>query len=60
VATLRRIFLAGPAEMREFAGDGPLLTDDKPMIEYFLSLPLNDGDGGYKGRRIDVDRILVP
>ena len=60
VATLRRIFLAGPAEMREFAGDGPLLTDDKPMIEYFLSLPLNDGDGGYKGRRIDIDRILVP
>ncbi|HWI17599.1 MAG TPA: fused MFS/spermidine synthase, partial [Vicinamibacterales bacterium] len=60
VATLRRIFLAGPDEMREFAGEGPVLTDDKPMIEYFLSLPLNDGPGGYKGRRIDIDRILVP
>ena len=60
VATLRRIFLAGPEELREFAGDGPVLTDDKPMIEYFLSLPLNDGPGGYRGRRIDIDRILVP
>ena len=60
IATLRRIFLAGPGEMRDFAGDGPLLTDDKPMIEYFLSLPLNDGPGGYKGRRIDIDHILVP
>jgi hypothetical protein len=46
--------------MRDFAGDGPLLTDDKPMIEYFLSLPLNDGPGGYKGRRTDIDNILVP
>jgi spermidine synthase len=60
VATLRRIFLAGPDEMREFAGDGPVLTDDKPMIEYFLSLPLNDGPGGYQGRRIDIERILTP
>ncbi len=60
VATLRRIFLAGPDEMREFAGSGPLLTDDKPMIEYFLSLPLNDGPGGYKGTRIDIERVLVP
>jgi len=60
VATLRRIFLAGPDEMREFAGDGPILTDDKPMIEYFLSLPLNDGPGGYRGKRIDIDRVLVP
>lgn len=60
IATLRRIFLAGPDEMREFAGEGPILTDDKPMIEYFLSLPLNDGPGGYQGRRIDIDRILVP
>ena len=60
VATLRRIFLAGPDEMRAFAGEGPVLTDDKPMIEYFLSLPLNDGPGGYKGRTIDIERILTP
>jgi spermidine synthase len=60
VATLKRIFIAGPDEIREFIGDGPVLTDDKPMIEYFLSLPRNDAPGGYTGKRIDIDRVLVP
>jgi hypothetical protein len=25
--------------MRQFVGPGPILTDDLPAIEYFLSLP---------------------
>ena len=60
VETLRRIYIAGPGEMREFVGDGPTLTDDKPMIEYFLSLPLSDGAGEYQGKRVDIDTILTP
>jgi spermidine synthase len=28
----------GPA-LRAFVGDGPLLTDDRPLVEYYLSLP---------------------
>jgi len=60
VKTLERIFIAGPAEIREFIGDGPVLTDDKPMIEYFLSLPKNDAPGGYRGRRANIETILVP
>lgn len=32
-------FAAGPDEIRAFAGPGPLLTDDRPLTEYFLSLP---------------------
>jgi spermidine synthase len=60
VATLKRIFYAGPDEIREFVGDGPVLTDDKPIIEYFLSLPKNDPPGGYTGRRIPIESILVP
>ena len=32
-------FTAGPQELRAFLGPGPVLTDDKPMLEYFLSLP---------------------
>jgi spermidine synthase len=32
-------FTAGPDEIRAFVGDGPLLTDDRPLAEYFLSLP---------------------
>ena len=32
-------FTAGPNEIRAFVGPGPLLTDDRPLAEYFLSLP---------------------
>ena len=31
-------YTAGPDEMRVFAGDGPLLTDDRPLLEYHRSL----------------------
>jgi spermidine synthase len=33
------LYVAGPAEMRQFLGEGPVLTDDRPLVEYFLSLP---------------------
>lgn len=39
LATMRRLYVAGPAALRAFVGDGPLLTDDRPIIEYFLSVP---------------------
>lgn len=60
VATLKRIYIAGTNDLREFVGDGPLLTDDRPMIEYFLSLPKNDTPGGYTGRRAAIESILTP
>ena len=61
LATLKRIYSAGPEEIREFLGhDGPLLTDDKPVIEYFLSLPKNDAPGGYTGPRGVFEKILAP
>ena len=25
--------------LRSFVGEGPLLTDDRPLVEYYLSLP---------------------
>jgi spermidine synthase len=59
IATLKRIFIAGPDEIRAFVGEGPLLTDDKPMIEYFLSLPKNDAPGGYTGQRAPIETILT-
>lgn len=39
---LRALFTAGPAELRAFVGEGDILTDDRPRVEYFLSLPRND------------------
>jgi len=42
---LKRAFIAGPDDMRAFVGDGPVLTDDRPLVEYFLSLPRKDLQG---------------
>jgi hypothetical protein len=50
--------VAGPDELRRFVGDGPILTDDKPMVEYFLSLP-RDRDVNLSGVRGDVTRYVV-
>ncbi len=36
---LRSWYTAGPAEMRAFVGDGPILTDDRPLVEYHHWLP---------------------
>ena len=33
------LYRAGPDELRRFIGAGPILTDDRPLVEYFLSLP---------------------
>lgn len=39
---LRRSYVAGADELRRWLGEGPILTDDKPIIEYFLALPADD------------------
>jgi spermidine synthase len=36
---LLRLYIAGPEELRTFVGPGQLLTDDRPLVEYFRSLP---------------------
>ena len=36
---LLALYVAGPEELRRYVGDGPILTDDRPLVEYFLSLP---------------------
>jgi hypothetical protein len=55
---LLKLFVAGPDELRQFVGDGPILTDDRPMVEYFLSLP-RDRDVNLAGVRGDVTRYVV-
>jgi spermidine synthase len=48
---LLRLYKAGPEELRAFVGEGPILTDDRPLAEYFLSLPRGRGPdlSGLKG-----------
>jgi len=33
------LFRAGPADLRRWVGEGPIFTDDRPILEYFLSQP---------------------
>jgi len=52
------LYVAGPAEMRQFLGEGPVLTDDRPLVEYFLSLP-RDRQVNLAGVKGDVMRHVV-
>lgn len=52
-------YVAGPDELRAHVGDGLILTDDRPAVEYFLSLP-NAGPGTLDKVRGDVRRHVVP
>lgn len=46
-------YAAGPSELRRFLGPGPILTDDRPLLEYYLSLPSGD-------RPVDLSRLREP
>ena len=48
---LLAMYMAGPDELRAYLGDGPILTDDRPLAEYFMSLPRGRGPdrSGLKG-----------
>lgn len=52
-------YTAGPDEMRRFVGEGPLLTDDRPLLEYHRSLPGRDRPVDVSSLRGDVMRHVV-
>ena len=52
-------YTAGPDEMRQFAGTGLLLTDDRPVLEYHRSLPGRDRPVDVSGLRGDIRRHIV-
>jgi spermidine synthase len=55
------LYTAGPEELHRFAGSGPILTDDRPMVEYYRVLPRQDRLVDLSGIRSDpwqhVDRF---
>lgn len=59
-ADLLKLYVAGPNEVRNYVGSGPLLTDDRPLVEYFLSLPPGEGRTDLGRVRGDVNRLVVP
>jgi spermidine synthase len=52
-AALLAHYVAGPDHLRRFVGNGPILTDDRPLLEYFLSLPHDE-------RPLDLRRLGAP
>ncbi len=58
---LLALYTAGPDELRAFVGDGPLLLDDRPRVEYFRSLPDEASSAMVDIRALhgDVTRHLV-
>ena len=53
-------YSAGPEELSEYVGPGPILTDDQPRAEYFLSLPGDIRKVKHKKWRGDVTVHLKP
>jgi spermidine synthase len=49
-------YTAGPDEMRRFVGGGPVLTDDRPLLEFHRSVAGGDGVVNLSDLRGDVSR----
>jgi spermidine synthase len=60
IDVLRRAFVGGGDDLRRWAGDGPILTDDKPTLEYFLALPKDDPPVNWDTLTAQFDDILRP
>ena len=52
-------FNARPDTLRKYAGDGTMLTDDRPLIEYFLSLGGGERIADRGGLRDSPEGLLV-
>jgi spermidine synthase len=52
-------YRGGPDDLRALVGSGPVLTDDRPLVEYFLSLD-REGTIDLSGLHPDSRAILAP
>jgi spermidine synthase len=61
-ATATLWFVADRPELEQFVGPGPLLTDDRPQLEYFRSMP-GRGNGPhpdiYTSFSRDPEKVIV-
>jgi spermidine synthase len=54
---VRRLYTAGPVEMRSFVGPGTVLTDDRPLVEYGW-VPARQPPLDLSALKADVDLIV--
>lgn len=57
--SLLQQYTAGPEQIRAFVGQGVILTDDRPLVEYHRSLPGNERAIDTSRLRDDVRRWVV-
>jgi spermidine synthase len=55
---LLRHYVAGPEELRRFVGEGPVLTDNRPVTEYFLRID-RTREVDLSGLKGDPERIVI-
>jgi len=55
---LQSWYTGGPEELRRYVGAGPLLTDDRPLLEYHRSLSDDPEPLDLAALRGDVGRIV--
>ncbi len=58
--TLQRLYVAGPSALASFVGEGPLLHDDRPVTEYFLSQPRPNQPVSFAGLNGQFADVLRP
>jgi hypothetical protein len=46
--------------LKPWVGDGPIPTDDKPLIEYFLAIPQDDPPADLRGLTGRFEDVLRP
>lgn len=51
-------YWAGPEELGRYVGAGPILTDDQPMVEYFLSLPQGEPGPNLSALRVEPRQLV--
>ena len=51
--------IGSPDDLREFVGSGPILTDNQPLVEYFLSLPRDRDPDFSQLRKGDFSQLLA-
>lgn len=58
--TLLSWYTAGPDELRAFVGAGPVLTDDRPRVEFYRSLPVGEPAARLADLHGDAARVVAP
>lgn len=56
--TLLAHYWAGPDELWRYVGPGPVLSDDRPVVEYFLSLPQGEPNARLASLRGDPSEVV--